>query len=266
MSIPEVFIRRPVATTLVMIGILLFGIGGYRNLPVSDLPNVDYPTINVKATLPGANSDTMASAVALPLEKQFSAIAGLDSMSSQNVLGNTNITLQFNLSRNIDGAAQDVQNAITQAARKLPADMPAPPSISKVNPADQPVLNLSLSSDTLPISKVDDYAENLISESISTVNGVAEVQVYGTAKYAVHVQLDPHELASRQIGIDDVNRALNDGNVNLPAGVLYGPQRAVTLQASGQLFKAIDYSKLVVTYRNGSPVRIADLGRVMDGI
>ncbi len=266
MSIPEIFIRRPVATTLVMIGILLFGVAGYRNLPVSDLPNVDYPTINVKATLPGANSDTMASAVALPLEKQFAAIAGLDSMSSQNVLGNTNITLQFNLSRNIDGAAQDVQNAITQAARRLPADMPAPPSISKVNPADQPVLNLSLSSDTLPLSKVDEYAENLISESISTVNGVAEVQVYGTAKYAVHVQLDPHELASRQIGIDDVNRALNDGNVNLPAGVLYGPQRAVTLQASGQLFNAIDYSNLIVTYRNGSPVRAGDLGRVVDGV
>ena len=266
MSIPEVFIRRPVATTLVMIGILLFGVAGYRNLPVSDLPNVDYPTINVKATLPGANSDTMASAVALPLEKQFAAIAGLDSMSSQNVLGNTNITLQFNLSRNIDGAAQDVQNAITQAARRLPADMPSPPSISKVNPADQPVLNLSLSSDTLPLSKVDDYAENLISESISTVNGVAEVQVYGTAKYAVHVQLDPHELASRQIGIDDVNRALNDGNVNLPAGVLYGPQRAVTLQASGQLFNAIDYSRLIVAYRNGSPVRTGDLGRVIDGV
>jgi len=266
MSIPEVFIRRPVATTLVMIGILLFGVGGYRNLPVSDLPNVDYPTINVRASLPGANSDTMAAAVALPLEKQFSAIAGLDSMTSQNFLGNTRITLQFNLKRNIDGAAQDVQNAITQAARQLPANMPAPPAISKVNPADQPVLNLALSSATLPLSAVDEYAETLIAQSISTVNGVAEVQVYGAAKYAVHVQLDPHEMAARQIGIDDVNKSLNDGNVNLPAGVLYGPQRAVTLQATGQLFKATDYSQLIVAYRNGSPVRLADLGHVSDGV
>jgi HAE1 family hydrophobic/amphiphilic exporter-1 len=176
MSIPEIFVRRPVATTLVMIGILLFGVAGYRELPVSDLPNVDYPTINVRATLPGANSDTMAAAVALPLEKQFSAIAGLDSMSSQNVLGTTNITLQFNLKRNIDGAAQDVQNAITQAAKQLPANMPAPPSISKVNPADQPVLNLSLSSATLPLSAVDEYAETLIAQSISTVNGSAGVR------------------------------------------------------------------------------------------
>src|SRR5262245_38538456 len=266
MSIPEVFIRRPVATTLVMLGILLFGIAGYRSLPVSDLPNVDYPTINVKAGLPGANSDTMAAAVALPLEKQFSTIAGLDSMSSQNFLGNTSITLQFNLKRSIDGAAQDVQNAITQAARQLPANMPAPPSISKVNPADQPVLNLALSSSTLPLSEVDEYAETLIAQSISTVNGVAQVQVYGAAKFAVHVQLDPHEMATRQIGIDDVNNALSDGNVNLPAGVLYGPQRAVTLQATGQLFKAVDYARLIVTYRNGSPIRMSDLGRVVDGI
>jgi hydrophobic/amphiphilic exporter-1 (mainly G- bacteria), HAE1 family len=266
MSIPEVFIRRPVATTLVMIGILLFGVAGYRNLPVSDLPNVDYPTINVKASLPGANSDTMAAAVALPLEKQFSAIAGLDSMSSQNVVGSTSITLQFNLKRNIDGAAQDVQNAITQAAKQLPANMPSPPSISKVNPADQPVLNLALSSATLPLSAVDEYAETLIAQSISTVNGVAEVQVYGTAKYAVHVQLDPHAMATRQIGIDDVSKALTDGNVNLPSGVLYGPQRAVTLQASGQLFKAVDFSSMIVAYHNGSPVRMADIGHVIDGV
>jgi HAE1 family hydrophobic/amphiphilic exporter-1 len=266
MSIPEVFIRRPVATTLVMVGILLFGIAGYRNLPVSDLPNVDYPTINVRANLPGANSDTMAAAVALPLEKQFSTIAGLDSMTSQNVLGTTNITLQFNLQRSIDGAAQDVQTAITQASRQLPANMPAPPSLSKVNPADQPVLNLALSSDTLPLSQVDEYAETLIAQSISTVNGVAQVQVYGAAKFAVHVQLDPHELATRQVGIDDVNRSLTEGNVNLPSGVLYGPQRAVTLQATGQLFNADDYSKLIVTYRNGAPIRVAELGNVVDGI
>ena len=266
MSIPELFIRRPVATTLTMVGILLFGLVGYQALPVSDLPNVDYPTLQVQASLPGANPDTMGAAVALPLEKQFSTIAGLDSMVSQNTLGNTRITLQFNLKRSLDGAAQDVQNAISQASRQLPANMPAPPSIRKVNPADQPVLQLALSSATLPLSTVDEYAETLIAQSISTVPGVAQVQVWGAAKYAVHVQLDPHELATRQIGIDEVNNALNDGNVNIPAGVLWGPQRTVTLQASGQLFKAADYQKLIVAYRNGSPVRLSDLGSVIDSV
>jgi HAE1 family hydrophobic/amphiphilic exporter-1 len=266
MSIPELFIRRPVATTLTMVGILLFGLVGYEALPVSDLPNVDYPTLQVQASLPGANPDTMGAAVALPLEKQFSTIAGLDSMVSQNTLGNTRITLQFNLKRSLDGAAQDVQNAISQASRLLPQNMPAPPAIRKVNPADQPVLQLALSSATLPLSTVDEYAETLIAQSISTVAGVAQVQVWGAAKYAVHVQLDPHELATRQIGIDDVNNALNDGNVNIPAGVLWGPQRTVTLQASGQLYKASDYEKLIVAYRNGSPVRLSDLGRVIDSV
>src|SRR5215467_4926420 len=263
MSIPETFIRRPVATTLVMVGILLFGVAGYRALPVSDLPNVDYPTIQVRANLPGANPDTMAAAVALPLEKQFSTIAGLDSMASQNTLGQTNITLQFNLKRNIDGAAQDVQNAITQAGRMLPQNMPSPPSINKVNPADQPVLQLALTSPTLPLSAVDEYAQTLIAQSISTVNGVAQVQVFGTAKFAVHVQMDPHELATRQIGIDEVSAALNDGNVNLPGGVLYGPHRALTIQPAGQLYKAGDYGNLFVAFRNGSPVRLKDLGRVV---
>jgi HAE1 family hydrophobic/amphiphilic exporter-1 len=266
MSIPELFIRRPVATTLVMVGILMFGIVGYEALPVSDLPNVDYPTIQVQAALPGANPDTMGAAVALPLEKQFSTIAGLDSMVSQNTLGNTRITLQFNLKRSLDGAAQDVQNAISQASRVLPQNMPAPPAIRKVNPADQPVLQLALSSATLPLSTVDEYAQTLIAQSLSTVRGVAQVQVWGSAKYAVHVQLDPHELATRQIGIDEVNAALNDGNVNVPAGVLWGPQRTITLQATGQLYKAADYAKLIVAYRNGSPVRLADLGRVIDSV
>src|SRR3989449_792198 len=266
MSIPELFIRRPVATTLVMVGILMFGIVGYEALPVSDLPNVDYPTIQVQASLPGANPDTMGAAVALPLEKQFSTIAGLDSMVSQNTLGNTRITLQFNLKRNLDGAAQDVQNAISQASRLLPQNMPAPPAIRKVNPADQPVLQLALSSATLPLSTVDEYAQTLIAQSLSTVRGVAQVQVWGSAKYAVHVQLDPHALATRQIGIDEVNTALNDGNVNIPAGVLWGPQRTITLQATGQLYKAADYAKLSVAYRNGSPVRLADLGRVIDSV
>src|ERR1700686_2034091 len=228
MSIPELFIRRPIATGLVMLGILLVGVAGYRALPVSDLPNVDYPTIQVQVNLPGANPDTMAAAVALPLEKQFSTIAGLDSMSSRNFLGKTNITLQFVLSRNIDGAAQDVQAAITQASRNLPQNLPAPPAFSKVNPADFPVLFLALSSPTLPLSTVDEYAETLIAQSVSTVNGVAQVQVWGGQKYAVRAQVNPHEMATRQIGIDDVNNALNGGNVNLPSGVLYGAQRAVT--------------------------------------
>jgi HAE1 family hydrophobic/amphiphilic exporter-1 len=249
-----------------MLGILFFGLVGYRSLPVSDLPNVDYPTLQVQASLPGANPDTMGAAVALPLEKQFSTIAGLDSMVSQNTLGNTRITLQFNLQRSLDGAAQDVQNAISQAGRLLPQNMPAPPAIRKVNPADQPVLQLAMSSATLQLSAVDEYAETLIAQSISTVKGVAQVQVWGAAKFAVHVQLDPHELATRQIGIDDVNNALNDGNVNIPAGVLWGPLRTVTLQATGQLFKAADYGQLVVAYRNGSPVRLADLGRVIDSV
>src|SRR5437660_4193210 len=172
MSIPELFIRRPVATTLVMVGILVFGLVSYRALPVSDLPNVDYPTIQVQATLPGANPDTMGTAVALPLEKQFSTIAGMDSMVSQNTMGRTRITLQFNLKRSLDGAAQDVQNAITQASRQLPSNMPSPPSIQKVNPADSPVLNIALSSSTMPMYAVDEYSETLIAQSVSQAASV----------------------------------------------------------------------------------------------
>jgi HAE1 family hydrophobic/amphiphilic exporter-1 len=266
MSIPELFIRRPVATVLVMMGILLVGIAGYRELPVSDLPNVDYPTIQVSANLPGANPDTMAAAVALPLEKQFSTIAGLDSMSSQNLLGTTRIVMQFTLDRNIDGAAQDVQAAITQASRGLPQNMPAPPSFSKVNPADFPVLFLVLTSPTLPLSTVDEYAETLIAQSISTVNGVAQVGVFGGQKYAVRVQVDPQAMATRQIGIDEVEQALQNGNVNLPTGTLWGPHQAVNVEATGQLFTAPDYASLIVAYRNGSPVRMSDIGRVVDSV
>ena len=266
MNIPEHFIRRPIATTLMMVAILVFGIVAYQSLPVSDLPTIDFPTINVQAALPGANADTMAAAVALPLEKRFSTIAGLDSMSSSNILGRTSITLQFNLDRSIDGAAQDVQAAITQAGRSLPANMPAPPSFSKANPADQPVLYLSLTSSTLPFSTIDYYAENLLAQSISTVNGVANVMVFGQSKFAVRVQVDPHAMATRQIGIDEVQQALSDGNVNLPTGALWGPQRTATVQASGQLFNAADYKKLIVAYRNGSPVRLSDLGNVIDDV
>jgi HAE1 family hydrophobic/amphiphilic exporter-1 len=266
MSIPEHFIRRPIATTLVMIAILVFGIVAYRSLPVSDLPTIDAPTINVQAVLPGANADTMAAAVALPLEKRFSTIAGVESMSSNNVLGRTSITLQFDLDRNIDGAAQDVQAAITQAGRQLPVNMPSPPFFFKVNPADQPVLYLALTSTTLPLSKVDYYAENLVAQSLSTVDGVAQVGIYGQSKFAVRAQMDPHAMAIRQIGIDEVRQALSDGNVNLPTGALWGRQRTATVQATGQLFNAADYEKLIVAYRNGSPVRLAEIGHVLDDV
>jgi HAE1 family hydrophobic/amphiphilic exporter-1 len=266
MNIPEHFIRRPIATTLVMVAILVFGIVAYQSLPVSDLPTIDSPTINVQAALPGANADTMAAAVALPLEKRFSTIAGIDSMTSNNVLGRTSITLQFSLDRNIDGAAQDVQAAITQAGRQLPKDMPAPPSFFKVNPADQPVLFLSLTSSTLPMSKVDYYGENLVAQSLSTVNGVGRVEIFGQSKYALRAQMDPHAMATRQIGIDEVQQALSDGNVNLPTGALWGRQRTATVEASGQLFSAADYEKLVVAYRNGSPVRLSELGHVIDDV
>src|SRR6266704_1127399 len=266
MSIPELFIRRPVATVLVMMGILLVGVAGYRVLPVSDLPSVDYPTIRVEASLPGANPDTMAAAVALPLEKQFSTIPSLDSMSSQNLLGRTNITLQFVLSRNIDGAAQDVQAAITQASRGLPQNMPAPPAFSKFNPADSPVLFLVLTSPTMPLSTVDEFAETLVAQSISTVNGVAQVQVYGGQKYAVRVQIDPKAMATRQIGIDEVEQTLTEGNVSLPTGTLWGPHQAVNVEATGQLFTAPDYAPLIVAYRNGSAVRLSDIGHVIDGV
>ncbi|MDA8434209.1 MAG: efflux RND transporter permease subunit, partial [Nitrospiraceae bacterium] len=255
MNVPELFIRRPIMTSLVMLAIFLFGLGAYVLLPVNDLPNVDFPTIQVSASLPGANPDTMASAVATPLERQFSTIAGLDSMTSTSGTGSTRITLQFNLSRNIDAAAQDVQAAISSASRQLP-DMPSPPSFRKVNPADSPILYLALSSPTLPLYSVDEYAETFMAQRISMITGVAQVSVYGSQKYAVRAQVDPRALATRQIGIDEVGSALARGNVNLPTGVLEGKSQAFTVQATGQLFKAADYRPLIVAYRSGSPVRL----------
>jgi HAE1 family hydrophobic/amphiphilic exporter-1 len=253
-------------TTLVMMGILLFGIMGYRLLPVSDLPNVDFPTISVTASLPGANPDTMASAVATPLERQFSTIAGIDSMTSASALGVTSITIQFNLSRDLDGAAQDVQAAITAAQNQLPPGMPVPPTYRKVNPADQPILYLALSSPTLPLSTVDEYGETMLAQRISTINGVAQVQVFGSQKYAVHAQLDPMAMASRGIGIDEVQKAIQNANVNLPTGTLYGSHQAFTVQATGQLKDAEAYRPLIVAYRNGSPVRLDEIGRVVDSV
>ncbi len=266
MNLSAIFIRRPVMTTLVMSAILIFGIMGYRLLPVSDLPNVDFPTLQVTARLPGASPETMASAVATPLERQFTTIAGLDSMTSTSYLGSTQITLQFSLERSLDAAAQDVQAAITAASRQLPADMPAPPVYQKVNPADQPVLYMALSSTTLPLSVVDEYAETNMAQRISTVSGVAQVQVFGAQKYAVRLQVDPRALATKGIGIDEVADAVRGANVNIPTGTLWGRNTAVTVEATGQLTKAADYGPLVVAYRNGAPVKLSDVGTAVDGI
>ena len=253
-------------TTLVMLAFIVFGIAGYHFLPVSDLPNVDYPTIQVTANLSGATPDTMASAVATPLEREFSTIAGIDSMTSTNGNGITQITLQFVLERNIDAAAQDVQAAIAKAARQLPQDMPNPPSYRKVNPADQPVLYVALSSPVLPLSTVNEYADTIIAQRISTISGVAQVLIYGSQKYAVRVQLDPKILASRKIGIDEVAAAVERGNVNLPTGTLYGDRQSFTVQATGQLYNAEAYRPLIVAYNNGSPVRLDQLGRTIDSV
>jgi len=266
MNIAQPFIRRPIMTTLVMAAILIFGIIAYQSLAVSDLPNVDFPTIQIAATLPGANPDTMAAAVATPLEKQFSTIAGIDSMTSTSTLGSTNITLQFDLSRNIDAAAQDVQAAIARTEGQLPPNMPSPPTFQKVNPADQPVFFLALSSNTLPLATVDQYAETLLGQRISMVKGVAQVQVFGSQKYAVRIQLDPRALAARQIGIDEATTAVQNSNVNLPTGTLYGAKQAFAVQANGQLTRASLYRPLIVAYRNGSPVRLDELGTVSDSV
>src|SRR6201996_979605 len=266
MNISEGFIKRPIATSLLMAAIALFGLVAYRSLPVSDLPNVDFPTLLVTASLPGASPDTMASAVATPLENQFSSIAGLDSMTSTNSLGSTQITLEFDLSRNLDGAAVDVQSAITQAARLLPTGMPTPPTFTKVNPADQPILYLAVTSKTVPLWTLDEYAETRIAQRISMISGVAQVQVLGAQKYAVHVQMDPHALAAHQVGINEIENALKAWNVNLPTGQITGPQRAFTLQASGQLTSADEYKSLIGAYRNGSPVRLQELGVLKDSV
>ena len=262
----DLFIRRPVLTTLLMAAILLFGIMGFRLLPVSDLPNVDFPTIQVAAALPGASPETMASAVATPLEKQFTTIAGIDSMTSSSALGLTQITIQFSLERNIDAAAQDVQAMITKAAPLLPPSMPTPPTYQKVNPADQPVIYLALSSPTLPLYMVDEYAQTSLAQRISTITGVAQVQVFGSQKYAVRVQLDPRALTTRGIGIDEVEQALARSNVNLPTGTLYGAHQMFNVMATGQLQDAAAFRPLIVAYRNGSPVRLEELGRVVDGV
>ncbi|MBF6570808.1 MAG: efflux RND transporter permease subunit [Candidatus Binataceae bacterium] len=266
MSISDLFIRRPVMTTLISLAIVAFGAMAYRYLPVSDLPNVDFPVIVVEAQLPGASPETMASSVALPLEKQFSTIAGITSMTSTSIQGSTSVSLQFDLNRSIDAAAQDVQAAIAQANAELPQGMPTPPTYTKVNPADKAILYLGLSSSTLPLSTVDTYAETELAERISMITGVAQVQVYGAQKYAVRVQIDPRELAAHGIGIDEVSQAVQAGNVDLPTGTLYGSHQAFTVRANGQLFNAASYRPLIVTYKNGSPVRLGELGDVIDSV
>jgi HAE1 family hydrophobic/amphiphilic exporter-1 len=265
-SISDNFISRPIMTTLVMAAILIFGVFAYRLLPVSDLPNVDFPTIQVYASLPGASPETMASSVATPLEKQFSTIAGIDSMTSTNSLGQTNITIQFNLSRKLDGAALDVQSAITAAGGQLPPQMPTPPTFQKVNPADSPILYLALSSPNMKLSDVDEAAETTIAQRVSMVSGVAQVVVYGSQKYAVRVQLDPNALASRQIGIDDVTNALQSGNTNLPTGTLYAANHTFTILSNGQRMDAHQFGPMIVAYRNGAPARLNELGRVIDSV
>ncbi len=266
MNASEVFIKRPVMTTLVILGILVFGGMAYQGLPVSDLPNVDFPTIQVSAGLPGASPETMAASVALPLEKQFSTIAGVTSISSSSLQGSTSITLQFDLSRNIDAAAQDVQAMIARSSRALPPQMPAPPSYQKVNPTDSPVMILVLRSKSLPLSTLDEYAQSTIAQHISTVPGVAQLNVMGSQKYAVRVDVDPRQLTVRGIGIDEVASAVQSANVNLPTGTIDGAEQSHVLLANGQLLSAAAYGPIIVSYRNGHPVRLNEVARVYDGV
>ena len=266
MNISETFIRRPIATSLIMAGIALFGVIAYRALPVSDLPQVDYPTLTVSANLPGANPDTMASAVATPLERQFTMIAGLDSMISSSSMGSTQVTLQFDLGRDIDGATVDVETAIAEAMPLLPPGMPTPPSFRKVNPGDMPIIFLFLTSPTMRLSDLDEYAETLVAQRISMIAGVAQVRVFGSAKYAVRVQVDPNRLASRQIGLNEIDSALRLWNVNIPTGTLYGPHTAYNVQVNGQLMKAWQYRPMIVAYRDGAPVRLRDVANVIDSV
>jgi HAE1 family hydrophobic/amphiphilic exporter-1 len=265
MNLSRIFIERPVMTALVCFAIILFGVVAFRALPVAALPAVDYPTIQVQAALPGANPETMASAVATPLEREFSTIAGIESMSSSNSQGSTQITIQFSLDRDIDAAAQDVQSAISKAGGRLPP-MPRPPSFQKVNPAEQPVLYLSLQSPTLPMYTVNEYAETLLAQRISMVSGVSRVQVFGAQKYAVRVQVDPEALAARNIGIDEVQRAIQTSNTNLPTGRLEGDKQAFTIQSSGTLHNAAAYRPMIVAWRNGAPVRLEQLATVIDSV
>jgi HAE1 family hydrophobic/amphiphilic exporter-1 len=265
MNFTTLFIKRPVMTTLVMIGILVFGIVAYRQLPVSDLPNVDFPTITVTAMLPGTSPQTMAATVATPLEKSFSTIAGIDNMTSTSSLGQSQIVVQFALDRNVDAAAQDVQASIAQTLRQLPQGI-IPPSYQKTNPADAPIMTLALTSTEVPLSTLDEYGETTIAQRLSMVGGVAQVLVYGAQKYAVRLQMDPSALATRGIALEDVATAVTNQNVNLPTGVLWGPKTALTVQATGQLDSASAFGDIIVAYRNGAPVHLSEVGHITDDV
>ncbi len=266
MNISSPFVRRPIMTGLLTLAVVLAGALGYTALPVNDLPNVDFPTIQVTATLPGANPETMAAAVASPLEREFTAIPGIEGLTSTSALGVTSITMQFDLARDIDAAAQDVQSAIAKAARSLPDDMPSPPSFRKVNPSDSPIVLLTLRSDTLPLYDVNEYGETFLAQRMSQVTGVAQVVVFGQQKKAVRVQVDPNVLAVRGVGLDEVSTAIKDANVNLPTGTFQGRKQAFNIQATGQLTEAKGYRPVIVTYRGGQPVRLAELATVFDGV
>nr|WP_269799078.1 efflux RND transporter permease subunit [Geminisphaera colitermitum] len=266
MNLPTLCIRRPVMTTLLTMALLVFGIVAFRSLPVSDMPNVEMPTLTIRADLPGASPETMASAVATPIEGQLATIAGIDSMTSISTLGSTRITLQFSLDRNIDAAAQDVQTAISAAQRSLPTEMTSTPSFRKSNPADTPILYITLSSPTLPLSQVNDYAENTLSPRLSMITGVADVTVHGSQKYAVRARFDPRLLAARGISIDEVRAALAAQNVNQPTGQIDGARQTFTVTATGQLMTAREFRDIVVTWRNGAPVRLGELATVADSV
>jgi HAE1 family hydrophobic/amphiphilic exporter-1 len=265
-NISEVFIRRPIATSLFMLGIAVMGVVAYRVLAVSDLPNVDFPTLNVGAGLPGGDPTTMASAVASPLERQFTTIAGIDEMTSSSSTGSSNVTLQFDLNRDIDSAAVDIQTAIAAVMPLLPAGMPAPPSFRKFNPADQPIMFLGLTSDVVPMYVLDDYAETLIAPRISMISGVSQVQVQGAQKYAVRVQLDPNKLHAQGIGLNEINQALQNWNVNVPTGQLFGSEATYNIQAEGQLMSADAFKPVVIAYRHGAPIRLEQVATVLDNV
>src|SRR3569833_2854698 len=266
MNISELCIRRPVLTTLMTASLIVFGIFGYRLLPVAALPAVDFPTIQITATFPGASPETMAASVASPIERQLSTIAGISSMTSSSSLGSTQITIQFDLGRNIDGAALDVQTALAVAQRRLPVEMTTPPFFRKVNPGDFPVLYVSLRSDTMPLSTVDEYAETVLAPTLSQLNGVAQVLVYGAQKFAVRVQVDPRAAAARNIALDDIRTVVAKANSSTPVGTLQGKEEALTLLATGAIPKAADYRDVVVAYRNGAPVKLSQVARVIDSV
>src|SRR5262249_4130628 len=264
MNFSEIFIRRPIATSLLMFAIALFGVLSYRELAVADLPTVDFPALSVSASLPGASAATMASSVATPLERQFSAISGVESMTSVSTLGSTQIALQFDLNRSVYGAALALVTAINAATPLLPAGMPSPPSFRKSNPAESPVALMGLTSATLPMWVLDEYAETLVAQRISTINGVAQVNVWGAPKFAVHVQVDPGKLAARQIGINEIAQSIQDWNVNMPTGALTGAHYSYNISASGQLMNSAGYKPVTVAWRNGKPVRLEDVATVTD--